>query len=394
MRTETTTARLAPATLAIGLGCLLLAACCLAVRPAAAEGPEAPWWPIQVKSYYGTYDPTGKKPGQASPSLKRPKLEEWIPPRPADERYVIGVSIPHLKDPYWLSVNYGLVAEAERLGVGLHLLEAGGYESLWTQVLQVRKLAASGVDGIIIAAISYSGADGIIREIEDRGIHVVGMINDVSAPAVSAKALVSFQEMGYYAGEFVAEDAEKAGLGAVRVLLFPGPRNSSWGPETLDGFMEAMEYFPGKVEIADVAWGDTGADVQRGLVLDSLKRHGPVDYIVGNGVAADVASDLLAREWPDARTRVVATYLIPPLYDKILSRRVAAAPSDLNVFQGRMAVDMMVRILTGEKPGADFPFRSGPFIPMVTSDNIANYPFEALFGPRGFSPVFTVQPRE
>lgn len=56
-----------------------------------------------------------------------------------------------------------------------------------------------------------------------------------------------------------------------------------------------------------------------------------------------------------------------------------------------MAVDMLVRTLNGEKPGRDFPFRSGPFIPMITPDNIVRYPYEGLFGPRDYEPVFTLE---
>jgi protein TorT len=55
---------------------------------------------------------------------------------------------------------------------------------------------------------------------------------------------------------------------------------------------------------------------------------------------------------------------------------------------------MMVRIFNGEVPGRDFPFRAGPFIPMVTPANIANFPYEGLFGPRDFQPVFHMDPGE
>ncbi len=59
-----------------------------------------------------------------------------------------------------------------------------------------------------------------------------------------------------------------------------------------------------------------------------------------------------------------------------------------------MAVDMMVRTLNGEQPGKDFPFRSGPFIPLITPENIDRFPFEGLFGPRGYEPVFSLEPGE
>ena len=62
--------------------------------------------------------------------------------------------------------------------------------------------------------------------------------------------------------------------------------------------------------------------------------------------------------------------------------------------QGQMAVDMMVRILNGEKPGKDFPFRAGPIIPTIVKGNMADYPYELLFGPKTFRPEFKVEPKK
>ena len=373
---------------------VLVLALALAVAATAALGADdgAPWWPIPVKSYYGIYDPGRKEPGHAAESLNRPKLEEWVPPMPPAGRYTIGVCVPHLKDPYWYAVNYGLTTEARRLGVGLHMSVAGGYGEKARQEAHLRRYLQDGVDGIILAAVSYEGNDQIIDELREAGIPVVEMINDVHAPAVSAKAMVSFDEVGFLAGEFLAEHAERAGLNTVRVAFFPGPRDSGWAPETLEGFTVAMEYFPGKVDIVDVAWGDTDRDVQRDLLKRSLEASGPVDYVVGNALAADAAAEVLRELGMEGGTKVVATYLMPSIYDKVRSGEILAAPSDLNVFQGRMAVDMMVRILNGEVPGRDFAFRSGPFIPVVTTENIGSYPFEGLFGPRDYNPVFDLDP--
>jgi len=357
--------------------------------PALAE--DSNWWPIQVKSYYGHYDALKKKPGQASASLQRAKLEEWIPPAINGEHYRIGVSFPHLKDSYWVAVNYGIIQEARRLGMSVTLVEAGGYGELDRQIDQLRELVRAKVDGIIVGSISYAGNDQVIEEIRKQGIPVVEVINDVNAPHVSAKALVSFYDMGYYAGEFVVEDAERAGYQDIRVAFFPGPAKSGWAPETLQGFRDALTHFAGKADIVDVRWGDTGKDVQRELVRSSLQEDNKVDYVAGNAVAAEVAPDILKSLSLTGRTAVVSTYIIPSLYDEIVEGRVAAAPSDLTVFQGRMSVDMMVRTLSGEQAGKDFPFRSGPFIPLITPENIDHFPYEGLFGPRGYTPVFGVE---
>jgi len=353
---------------------------------------EKPWWPVKVNSYYGAYDVGTKEPGRPAKSLTGPKVENWAPPEKANKPYVIGVSFPHLKDPYWLAVNYGIISEAKRLGVGINLVAAEGYTDLAKQVSQVENLAQQKVDGIILAAISYTALDPVVEEVNKKGIPVIEVINDIRAPAIRAKSLVSFFDMGLHAGEFVVEDAR--GKAEVNVVFLPGPAGSGWAPDTLDGFKEAIKKFPGKVDILAVKWGDTGKDAQRTLIEDALQAFPKIDYLIGNAVMADAAVGPLAETGRSKTTKIVSTYIIPPLYDKIKKGEVAAAPSDLTVTQGQMAVNMMVRILNGQKPGVDFPFRAGPQIPTITKANIDNFSYELLFGPRDFRPEFKVESKK
>lgn len=367
-----------------------LAAAALLLSGSLAFAKDAEqWWPVKVNSYYGKYDVKMKKPGRPSGSLEGPKVEAWYPPKRANKPYTIGVSFPHLKDPYWLAVNYGIISEAKRLGVGINLVAAGGYTELAKQVNQVENLSQQGVDGIIIGAISYTALDPMVKQITGKGIPVVEVINDIQAPTITGKAMVSFYDMGFHAGEFVMEDAK--GKKEVKVVFLPGPAGSGWAPDTLDGFKEAIKKFPGKIDILAVKWGDTGKAVQLKLIENALQTFPKIDYLIGNAVAADAAVGPVA-EQGRKDVKIVSTYIIPPLYDKIKKGQVAAAPSDLTVTQGQMAVDMMVRILNGEKPGKDFPFRAGPIIPTITKKTIDQYPYDLMFGPRSFRPQFKVAP--
>lgn len=355
---------------------------------AAQPAAEEELW--DVVAYYGTYDVSTKQPGRPAASLEGPKYEKWKRPK-ANKPYMIGVSFPHLKDPYWLAVNYGIVDEAQILGVGIELVAAQGYDDLTGQINQVEDLAnRADIEGIILAAISYAAQDQLVSDIvKNKKKPVIEVINDIQAPDIMAKALVSFFDMGYAAGTFVAEDS---GGQEVTVVFLPGPAGSGWAPDTVDGFQAAVEEkVPGKVKILDVKWGDTGKDVQVSLIEDALNAYPDVTYLVGNAVAADATPDILANR--TKKPKIVSTYIIPPLYDKIAEGKVAAAPTDFTALQGRMAVDMMVRILNGEKPGVDFPFRAGPIIKVVTPQNYKEFAYEDMFGPRDFRPVFSVKPK-
>ncbi|TMI89917.1 MAG: TMAO reductase system periplasmic protein TorT [Bacillati bacterium ANGP1] len=360
----------------------------LAQPGARAQGTK--WYPWPVLSYYGSYDVSTKKAsGMPATSLVGPKSEMWTPPTPK-KPYTIGVSFPHLKDSYWLAVDYGIIDEAKQLGVGINLVAAAGYTEITQQINQVENLANQSVDGIIFAGISYSAQDSLVDKVSKK-MPVIEVINDIRAPKIAAKALVSFYDMGYQSGVFVAEDSK--GKPQVTVAFLPGPAGSGWAPDTLEGFKAATEKLaPGRVKIVDVKYGDTGKNIQLALAEDILNTYPKLDYLVGNAVMAGAAPDAVAARHHPAK--IVSTYIEPALYEKIVAGKVGAAPTDFTAIQGRMAVDMMVRLLNGEKPGKDFPFQSGPVIKVVTPQNYKEFSYEAMLGPQGWKPVFTLEAKK
>ncbi len=356
----------------------------VAVAGLAAALLAAPAFGWQVESYYGTYDAGDKEAGHPAPSLTGPEIEQWESPT-ADRPYRIGVSFPHLRDPYWLAVNYGVIDQARELGIEVELVAAEGYDDITGQIRQVENLVNRGVEGLILASISYSAQDGLV-DMVTQDIPVVQVINDIQAPAITAKAMVSFYVMGYTSGEFVAGDSD----GDITVAFLPGPSGSGWAPDTLEGFKQALRDHGAedRVEIVAERWGDANRSEQQSLIENVLNQFPNLDYLVGNAVAADAAPSIMAGM--DDKPKVVSTYLTPPLYEKISRGEVAASPSDFTALQGRMAVDMLVRILNGETPGEDFPFRSGPEIIALTPDNIAEYTYEDMMGPEDWRPVTSV----
>lgn len=341
---------------------------------------------FDVQSYYGKYDVSTKKAGKPAGSLTGPKTEQWVAPT-AKKPYRIGVSFPHLKDPYWLAVDYGIIDEARKLGVGIDLVAAQGYKDLTGQISQVENLNNRGVDGIILAAISYAAEDNLVSSIS-KNVPVIEVINDIQAKDIKAKALVSFFDMGYGSGKFVAQDSKGK---HVTVAFLPGPAGSGWAPDTLAGFKKALKDSGAqdRVKIVAVKWGDTGKSTQASIIENVTNEYPNLDYLVGNAVAANAAPDVISSS--GKKPEIVSTYLIPPLYDQIKNGQVAAAPTDFTALQGRMAVDMMVRILNGQKPGVDFPFRAGPRIRVLTKSNIGDFNYEDMLGAKGWRPVFSVK---
>src|SRR5580704_6040574 len=182
----------------------------LALAGAGAYGQGKKWYPFSVEEHNPPFD-------MASPV----KEVMYSPLEKAEKKWNICVSFPHMKDAYWLAVDYGVSEEAKDLGVAIHIVEAGGYTNLAKQISQIEDCASNGADAIVIGAISLDGLNQTVGRLHDKNIPVIDLANGISSKDVSAKSLVSFNTMGYKTGEYIAKLNSK-GSPEAEVAWFPG----------------------------------------------------------------------------------------------------------------------------------------------------------------------------
>lgn len=341
-----------------------------------------------VNSYYGIYNPTNEGHGITSTGLGEEVRENWISVKPK-KHYKIGVLLPHFEDKYWIAANYGIINYAKELGVEVELYTVGGYIEFGNQKKQLKALAKDNtIDGIIFASLDSTKFDSHIENIVNFKKPIVELINDINAPKISAKSIVSYYEMGYKAGESVIGDA---GGKDIKIAFFPGPEGSGWAPDTFKGFKDAISKLQKnnqKIDISEPFYGDTRPTVQLLRIVSVLEKNNDYDYVVGCAPAVIQAEKFIEKDKEKFKNiKIVSTYITSEIYDLINKGTVLAAPSDQTIEQCRISLDMIVRILNGEKPGIDFPFQSGPEPPIISKDNISQFKYEDLFGKRDYIPV-------
>lgn len=322
-------------------------------------------------------------------------LETWAPPfdysgensiihyqptEAAGNEWKLCIAYPHLKDAYWLNVNYGMVQESRRLGVAFTLFEAGGYPNLERQRQQIVQCAAEGADAIIVGPVSFRGLKDTITNIA-RKIPVLSTVNDIENVGITAKSGVSWITMGQKAGEYLAAKHPE-GSDPVTVAWFPGPQGAGWVEFIEKGFQAGL--VGGAVNIVVTKWGDTGKEIQRTLVQEVLESHPEVNYIVGNALMAEAAISTLRNRNLENKIKVISTYFTPAVYRGIRRGRILAAPTDSPVMQGRISIDQAVRVLEGRS----FIKHLGPQIHMVDEENWQDINISDSLAPPSFLPSF------
>jgi len=338
-----------------------------------APGFAGEWYPAKVQ----VWDPPFN---MASPR----KDIEYTPLEKASKPWQICVSFPHMKDAYWMAVDYGVVQQSKDEGVKMQLVEAGGYTNLAKQISQIEDCVAAGAQGVVIGAISYDGLNNLVSEVKGKGVPVIDVINGMSSPDISAKSLVSFGEMGSKTGEYLAKLHPK-GSGTVRVAWFPGPPGAGWVEAGNTGFLDAVK--AGDIDVVATKYGDTGKEVQLKLIEDVLEANPDIQYIVGTSPTAEAAVGLLKDKGLQDKIKVLAYYFTPPVYQGIKDGTILAAPTDSAVLQGRIAIDQVVRILEN-KP---YEKHVGPALYIIDSKNVNDFDKASSLAPEDFKPTFSVE---
>lgn len=292
----------------------------------------------------------------------------------------ICVLFPHLKDSYWVAANYGVADQIKNAGVSMTLYEAGGYSNLSTQLSQLDNCIAQGADGIILGAISADGVGALVQKATSAGIPVIDFVTGINDPSTSGHSSVSYYTMANLIGKYLVDKGVPLNVG-----YFPGPQGAGWSDDAVRGFEDAIA--GSSVKIVDTRRGDTGVNTQLDLITNALTTYDNLDYIVGVGTAAEAGAVAVRNAGLAGKVKVAAFNTSPQVQTYIKSGEVEAAPTDFPPLQGRLAVDMVLRMLEKQElPGT----RGGPKPEMITAANVDTLEFTDTYSPEGYSVVFSL----
>ena len=345
----------------------------LSCAAALAGAEPAPEWPLQRWE--------GDHRAADAAAVAMPDI---APPSPTRGWRLCAI-YPHLKDSYWLAVNFGMTEEARALGLGLGVREAGGYAQLARQRARVAEcLADAAVDALLIGTVSRAGLNDLLAPQLDRRL-VLGVVNDIDPQVVRARIAVPWYQLGWTIGRWLAE-RHPAGAPAARIAWIPGPADADWVGFIDRGFRAGIA--GSAVRIVAERHGDTGRAIQRRLVEAVLDEQAQLDYLVGNAPMAEAAIAELRRRGREGATAIVSSYLTPAVHGGILRGRILAAVTDFPVLQGRLAVRQALRALEGQPIE---PYL-GLSVELVDGNSLARFPVQWMLPPAGFVPVYEIAP--
>jgi len=332
----------------------------------AALAAEGNWWPAKVYNY-----DSGSQ-----------QVSEYAPLAKASKPWNICVLFPHMKDTFWVAVDYGVAEEAKRMGVNMTLYQAGGYENLPKQLSQFDDCMAGNFDAIVVGPISEAGLDKKFAEGVKAGKVVISTINPVSKSTVTSKMTVDFTAMGVQTGTYLS-DFEKGK--SVNVGTFPGPSGSGWAEAFLDGFKQAVKSHS-NIKLLDDKFGDSGVAVQFGLIQNALQAYPDMTVIWGCAPAAEAAIGAVAQAGRKDLL-ILSAYENQAMLDAVTKGDILGFATQYPVLQGRIAIDTAVRALEHQSYA-----KSLAAIPdMIAKSNLQSIKMDLVLAPGDFKAVYSVK---
>ncbi|MFT6189028.1 MAG: protein TorT [Oleispira sp.] len=288
------------------------------------------------------------------------------------------VLVPHLKDAYWMGINYGLVTHAKALNIQLELFEAGSYYAEDKQLNQLDYCLTQSFDGILLGAVS----PGLLAKYQPPITKpIIALVNRLDSDKVSTRIGVNWYEMGYRAGLFVRQnEKEKSTL-----AILAGPNKQGGSDSVEQGIIDALE--GSLVTVSAIQHADNNRNLYRDQLEILLLSQTP-DYILGSAVAIEAAVSVLRQKELEGKIQLVSSYLSPAILRAIHRKKVQFSNDDLVVTQGQLAIDVMVRELEGASAFGDI----GPLIQTQRMQAISTHYSETSLAPADYYPIYRVVP--
>ena len=194
----------------------------------------------------------------------------------ASKPYKVGIVVPHLANPHFISMAWGFIGQAEKLGVKPILFEAGGYKNLDRQLQQVEDLIATPVNALCLAPVDFNGSVPMVKSALNKGIPVVNVNIMTAAKEVVTRVRSDDEEIGRMQGEQMSKYLGGKG----NVLILAGPAGTSWAVGRSTGFEELMKAKYPNIKIIEKRWLDSDPAAGMKEMEDALQTYPNINGVM------------------------------------------------------------------------------------------------------------------
>jgi len=297
-------------------------------------------------------------------------------PSQPNQKYTIGVLVPHLTNPHFVALSYGYLSEAEKWGAEAVLFDAGGYIYLDKQIQQIEDLVAMGVDAICLVSISEEGTAPAVNRAVDAGIPVINTNNVTNSEKVCIKITSDNEEIGKIEAKYLAEKLNGKG----NILMMNGVAGTTWGIHRSKGFKDYIQENYPEIKILDERWLDNSPEAGLKEMDDALQVYDNIDAVFT--AAENNALGVVKAIESSGETRKILITSVDPSPEGIAQIRKGKIDMMVvqgSVYQGTWAIKAAINILEGKAKEMIHEARTPIFT--ITRDNVDTFNYVGVNSP-------------
>lgn len=279
-----------------------------------------------------------------------------------DGNYTIGCTVYYMTEFITLMVE-GMEEKADELGCDLVMLDA--QNDAQNQITQVENLIAQNVDIIVVAAVD---SDAIVPALD--------MCEEAGIPLVGVNMLINTEEPYHYvgpddvlAGELEMQNAIDAIGGEGNVVILEGPIGQSAQIQRLEGNMNILKKYEGKVELLAQQTANWSREEALSLVENWIETFGgKIDAVVAQNDEMALGA-IQALEAAGVKDKVVVTAVdaIKDGCNAVKEGKLLGTVYQDAALEGQEAVQKAFDVLEGKVTEKKLDYID---MPWITTENV------------------------
>lgn len=297
----------------------------------------------------------------------------------SSKEITLGLAMPAISTAFWVSMDYGVLDEAKKLGVKVIAVDAGGFDQSAKQIQQIQTLIQRRVDVLLVGATDSKAVAPAVDQAVAQGIPVIGLS---SLPATD-KLAVKVGADHYGMGAFDAECLGAALGGQGQVAIMAGPPGVNWAQDRDKGFKETLaQKFP-NIKIVAEQLGPSERNQGVTLMQEWLQAFPNLKgvFAVTDDLGAG-AADALSAAGKTGQVKIATANLSQVGEQYLKEGKIACEAAQAVVQQGREAVRAAVALVRHQPYQKEIKTQAIG----VTAENLANLDTSVISAPAGFRP--------
>jgi inositol transport system substrate-binding protein len=263
----------------------------------------------------------------------------------AKKKYVIGASLVSKDNQWWATAGKWLTQAAEKEGVELVLLWAGGNQE--KQLKDIEDLIQRKVDGIVMGPVQQAGSTVAVDAVAEAKIPIVTFGRRSNSKKANAEVFYNEEQFGINQVQQIAKDFPN---GANIVYLF-GPVGAGYAIQQYeDGFLKELKKYP-KLKLLDMYKheNDTTALGMKNAE-DALIRFSDINVFAScNDDMGFGAIRAIEAAGKGGKIKVYGSTGVPIGLQAIYDGKMAFTNLKSTAAVAAKSLDFLLKILNGEK---------------------------------------------